>query len=73
MTHEPLTHGWSGQSPLFWQGIPPLELLDEDDDEDDELEEDEAAPPPPPAPATPLDELELTSAPALPPVAWGSN
>jgi len=54
--------------------MPPLELLD-DEDEDDELDEDDAAPPPPPAPATPLelDELELTSAPALPPVALGSN
>ncbi|MBK9264472.1 MAG: hypothetical protein IPM54_32370 [Polyangiaceae bacterium] len=57
-----------GQSPLLLQGIPPLELLD-DEDEDDE-DEDE----PPPMPPMPLLLLLLSPAPALPPsFGLGSN
>ncbi len=77
MVQDQLMHGVSfGQSPLFMHGPPLellelLELLDEAAEEDDEEEDDDDEPP---APAVPLDELELFSAPALPPVAvFGSN
>lgn len=63
-----------GQSPLLLQGIPPLELLDDEEDDEDEDEDDDEDADAPPPPAVPLDELELFSAPPLPPVAGpGSN